>query len=148
MTARELKRRLIREWRQQSLGALLAALFGLVVFYSRMGQGLDHWSYDWLFLFGAKEAPQEVVIVRMGDAALQALKQPHGQQFDRGLHARLLERLKEGRAKLVLFDVFFTEPGDAITNQHLADAMQAQGKVVLAGELLEDEVHPGLSRAR
>ena len=38
------------------------------------------------------------------------------------------------RAKLVVFDIFFTEPGDTVTNHAFAQAIREQGKVVLAGD--------------
>src|SRR5437763_10661232 len=105
MTAREFKDKLTRQWRQQSLGALLTALVGVIVFWSRLGQGLDHWSYDLLFLFGPKPAPEEVIVVRMNEQAEQDLHQRHGHEWDRGLHAGLLKRLTKDRARLVVFDL-------------------------------------------
>src|SRR5437868_6791635 len=99
MTARELKIKLTREWRRQWTGALLSASAGVLLYSFRFGQPLDRLSFDMLALFGAKPPPEEVIIVRMDQAAHQQYQQNSSREWDRGLHARLLTRLTEDKAK-------------------------------------------------
>jgi len=134
MPGRERSPRETRNWRRQILGASLVALAGVALLSTRLGLGLDHFSYDALFLFSSSPVPTNVVLVKMDEQAQRDLLQPRG-AWDRGLHAELLGRLRRGGAAAVVFDVFFTEPGNETTNALLAAAMAAHGRVVLCGEL-------------
>src|SRR6185503_18518002 len=101
----------IRRWRKRAAGALVIAVLSFLVWSSRVGEVLDRFSCELFFLLHPKPSPRSVVIVRMHGAAHQQLNQSHGVLWDRGLHARLLERLRVNGARMVVFDVFFTETG-------------------------------------
>jgi len=132
-----------QRWRNPATGVLLIGVTSLLIWTSRIGEFLDCFSYDSLFLFATKPAPRSVVIVRLDEAAHQALKQGHGVPWDRALHARLLDRLRTNGARLVVFDVFLTEPADATTNALLAKAIADNKRVVLAGDLAKP-TRPGI----
>lgn len=91
-------------------------------------------SYDLPFLFGPREKVDEVVIIKMDEQSHRERKQVYGQIWDRSLHARLLNQLKEDGAKLVVFDIFFADTGPPAADQALADAMRNHGRVVLAAD--------------
>ena len=60
--------------------------------------------------------------------------QVRGQPWDRGLHARLLNRLADDGCALVVFDSFFRQPRDPATDEALAEAMRRQQHIVLMAE--------------
>jgi PAS domain S-box-containing protein len=65
----------------------------------------------------------------------QDLNQPFNKPWDRRIHARLLKRLREEGAKVVLFDILFTDPGpEPVADKELAAALRASGNVVLAAD--------------
>ena len=94
-------------------------------------------SYDLLFLPGLKPrtAPDELVIVHLDDISFRDLKQTGAPNWDRSLHARLLDRLTADQARVVVFDIVFLEPGTPEANASLARAIRNNGKVVLAAAL-------------
>ena len=77
---------------------------------------------------GAGEASPDVVIVAIDDASLAV----HGRwPWPRSLMARLLERISEGDAAVVGFDVVQAEPSDAAEDRALAEAVRRSGRAVL-----------------
>jgi CHASE2 domain-containing sensor protein len=143
MTLRLFHQFTAREWRRALGVGLAVAALGLCLWGSRFGAGLDAWSYDWLIAFHPKAPPLPITIVRMDEAAHQLLGQSHGQPWDRALHARLVEKLRSDQAKLVVFDLFFADPGKAEATQLLAEAIRRNGKVLLAGDLASQQ-RPGI----
>src|SRR6185503_10210958 len=71
----------------------------------------------------------------MDDKSFSDLGQRNTPNWDRNLHAQLLDRLAADRCKLVVFDVVFSEAGSREANANLARAMRHHGKVVLAASL-------------
>jgi adenylate cyclase len=59
---------------------------------------------------GEKKPPDDVVVVAIDDATFQDLQQRG--PFRRGYHAKVINRLRQDGAKLIVFDVQFTEPQD------------------------------------
>jgi len=120
--------------------ALALAVLSLWLLWpgSRSGAWLTRVSYDWSEALAVGEAltNSPVVIVYLDLASHEAENQNPLQPWDRALHARLLQRLTRAGAKAVVFDIIFDTSGrnpDADTA--LAEAMRANGNVVLAGEL-------------
>ncbi|HEX4720776.1 MAG TPA: adenylate/guanylate cyclase domain-containing protein [Thermoleophilaceae bacterium] len=67
---------------------------------------------------GNKKPPSDLVVVGIDDTTFQDLQQRW--PFRRSYHARVIDRLRRDGAKLIVFDVQFTEPqGD--TNQDIKD---------------------------
>ena len=68
--------------------------------------------------------------------------------WDRGLHARLVDKLADDGCSLGVFDSFFQKPGDPKNDQALAAAIRRQGHVVLMAKHAEiDESDPNFAAA-
>ncbi len=128
------------------VGALLVGFAGLVVGRMPAGEALADASYDYLFRFSGRGATNRVAIIRLDNASYAELGQRRGQRWDRALHARLLNKLKDDGCPLVVLDVFFREPGPPEADAALAAALKRPGKAVLMAEVREAE-HPELESA-
>ncbi len=113
------------------LGAVGAVLCGLILWGTSLGDAWVNASYDNLFRFGAPTVTNQVALILMDNAAFDQFHQTRGQPWDRALHARLLNRLADDGCPLVVFDSFFQEPRDPVTDEHLAAAMARQRHLVL-----------------
>jgi CHASE2 domain-containing sensor protein len=91
-------------------------------------------SYDYLFRFGAHAITNKVSLILMDNEAFNQFHQTRGQPWDRTLHARLLNKLADDGAELVVLDSFFRAPHDPQTDDALANAMRRQRHVVLMAE--------------
>lgn len=119
-----------------AMGAVLAVLCGLALWQMPLGDPWVNASYDYLFRFGARSATNKVVLVQIDDPACEKLVQSRA-NWDRALHARLLDKLTEAGCALVVFDIFFGRDRDAGTDQVLAAAMKRNGRVVLMAQLAD-----------
>jgi CHASE2 domain-containing sensor protein len=124
--------KLVGTWRSAVAGGALCAAVGLVLLW--LGGWPVFLSYDLLFLRHTPPA-DDLVIVYMDDKAFQELGQTSAPNWDRNLHAQLVERLTEEESRMVVFDVVFSEPGAPEANTNLARAIERHGKVVLAAAL-------------
>jgi CHASE2 domain-containing sensor protein len=70
-----------------------------------------------------------------GEPSRKALDQSYYKDCDRTWHAHLLNHLTQDRAKLVVLDIYLTEPGRPAANAALSNAIAAHGNVVLAADL-------------
>ncbi len=122
-------------------GALLTAMVG--AFFAPWSMGPVTWkageslalrSYDFPFLWRAQIDAPEVVIVYL-DAKTREQYSPEGGSWERRLYARLLERLIEDQASVVVFDMLFEKPKDPRVDQNLADLMRRHGNVVIGSDL-------------
>ncbi len=79
---------------------------------------------------GDLEPPEDIAIVGIGEQSITEL----GEQwpFPRTLHAEAIERLRRDGARVIAYDVQFTEPSNRADDQALADAVARAGNVVLA----------------
>jgi CHASE2 domain-containing sensor protein len=127
----------------QGLGALGLMLVGVTLWGTRLGERWTHASYDALFHFSSRHVTNRVVIVKLDNASYSALDQIRGQPWDRGLHAKFLNRLTEDGCPLVVWDVFFAAADDPLKDQAFAESLERRrGRTVLMTKLLEPE-HPG-----
>jgi CHASE2 domain-containing sensor protein len=114
-------------------GAALGAGLGLALLW------LGGWpvvlGYDLLFLFRHVTPVDDVVIAYMDDKSFQELGQTSAPNWDRNLHAQLLDRLTDDGSRMVVFDLVFSEPGNPEANANFARAIRRHGKVVLAAAL-------------
>lgn len=118
-------------------GALLTTLSGIIVLSHLIGDAVAQLSYDLPFLWRGNQTVEGVKVIYMDEDSATALGQPWGgAAWDRGEHARLLNRLKECHAKAVVFDILFAEPhtNDALLENAMKSAQQAGTKVILGGE--------------
>ena len=129
------------QWIAGSAGFILVLLLGIGLPHLNfpLGKTLTRSSYDWCFDLSLYARPNiqtgEVVIVYVDEKSHQDLKQPFNKPWDRHIHSRLLKRLKDDGARVVIFDILFTDPGpDPGADLDLANALRAHGNVVLAAD--------------
>ncbi len=121
-------------------GAALTVVCGLLLL-TPLGEAWENASYDCLFRFGARAVTNQVVLIKMDNAACRALGQTRA-HWNRALHAQLLNQLTEAGCPLAVFDVLFDEKRDEPTDAMLADAMGRHGRVVLVASSEKPE-NPG-----
>jgi adenylate cyclase len=125
-------------WRGAIIGAVLATTAGVVLLKSDfdVSTKLVHPSYNLPFLHRQELVSDEAVMVYMDTDAHRELQQPFDRPWDRGLHARLVERLTLDKAKAVVFDVIFSGPNPEHPegDERFARAIKDNGKVVLGAE--------------
>jgi len=73
------------------------------------------------------------VIVYIDEKAMHDFSPLPGQTWPRRHHTQLLDRLSRDQARVVIFDVALTQPGDPAEDLELARAIKRNGRVVLAG---------------
>jgi phosphoserine phosphatase RsbU/P len=117
---------------------------GLALFWFPVGGGITRFSYDALFVLRSNLAVTNAVIVYMDEASHTELNQPFGVPWNRALHARLIEQLTAQGAKLIVFDILFTEPStDPSADEHFEKAMKQSGRVILGGNYQQRETTSG-----
>ena len=99
--------------------ALLATALVTALVLGRFTERLDYIVYDNVLASADRAPPDDIVIVAIDNASLQAIGQ---WPWPRSVHARLLDKLAEARPKTVGYNVLFIEPtaDDAI----LAEAVK------------------------
>ena len=122
-------------WRSALVGAVLGVLLGVALLGLGFGERLALLGYDLVFLFRSPPQFQNLEIIYMDDQSFAELGQRSAANWDRNLHAQLVDRLTADGARLVVFDIVFSEPGVAAANTNFARAIQRNGKVVLAASL-------------
>jgi len=90
-------------------------------------------------LRGPVERSDEIVVIAIDQTSESDLDQPY--PWDRRLHARLIDNLHRAGARLIVFDVVFTEGRDADATAELAESIRRAGNVILAGKMLLSRSH-------
>jgi CHASE2 domain-containing sensor protein len=124
-----------KHWVYDLIGAGLAIAVGLGALAVRpLGLWLEEWSYDLPYALRPSRATSGLILVSMDAASRAALTQGDGKEWDRQLHAKLLDRLLARGARAAVFLTDFSEPSSADDADRLfAQALRrARGKVVLA----------------
>jgi adenylate cyclase len=105
---------------------------GLLAYGTNVFSDLDLRSVDARFsIRGNEGAPSDIVVVKVDDKTFSDT-QTRWEDF-RPLHADMIRRLKEDGAKVIVYDVQFTEPGKKEADDvKLIEAVGAAGNVVLA----------------
>lgn len=114
--------------------AILAVikLLMLVGFFAK----IEHLAQDSLFrLRGAQNLSNEVVIVGIDDETFNALDERY--PFPREYYAKLIDNLTLAGAKLIVFDLEFTESTSSFDDELLAQTAAKHQNVVFAGKLIE-----------
>jgi adenylate cyclase len=85
---------------------------------------------------GDLDPPADIAIVGIGEQSFTEL----GEQwpFPRTLHAEAIARLRRDGARVIAYDVQFTEPSNPSDDQALADAIARAGNLVLATTAVDD----------
>ena len=94
---------------------------------------LVRWSYDLLQPALPRRDHTNLALIYMDEQALQEYGQKPG-RWSRSIQARLLNRLTEDQARVVVFDVTMTQASDPAQDDELARAIRRNGRVVLAGD--------------
>ena len=125
--------------RSALLGGTLVASAGLFLLMLPVATPLMELSYDIPFLFRRDIKPENVVIVYMDWDSHIRLGQQQFQRWDRRLHARLVDRLREMGAKTVAFDIVFLPQTNSLAeDKQLIRAVKQHGSVVVAGLVAPD----------
>jgi CHASE2 domain-containing sensor protein len=118
-------------------GAGLTVLSGFLLWTVPLGDPWINASYDFLFRFGSRSVTNQVALVLMDNESHDSLAQPRSEFWDRNLHAKLLDKLTDDGARIVVFDVCFKNTNSAATDSRLAEAIRRNGHVVLMTEVIE-----------
>ena len=128
----------IKHWLQDLIGAGLAIMVGLGALTVRpFCAWFEEWSYDLPYALRSDAAVDGVVVISMDAPSRTALGQGEAGDWNRQLHANLLDRLIAKGARAVVFTTVFSEPASTNSaDQMFAQALRrARGKVVLAAGL-------------
>ena len=124
--------RVLKRWHPGILlTATLAMAFAYLLASNNTLQRIDYLVYDYFLRASDHRASELVTIVAIDDLSLQRLGR---WPWSRRVHARMLERLTEAGARAVGYDVLFAEfeEDDSEADRLLAEAMQSNGRTVLA----------------
>jgi adenylate cyclase len=124
----------VRALRRASLTGAGVALLGILVMLSPVGLVLEErFGLSWLFWTrGPVAAPADVAVVSLDRSSAEELGLPaQTRDWPRRVFARLLERLVELDASVVVFDLVLDRPRGAADDAALAAAIEAADRVVL-----------------
>jgi adenylate cyclase len=119
-----------RPWlRGLLLGCLVFWLITPLSFLS-LGKFLENRALDFCYQWRpAQPVPPEILLVGIDEASFQELRRVW--PWPRSYYARLVKRLSEAGAKLIVFDMIFAEPSAANEDNEFVAAVQAAGNVIL-----------------
>lgn len=126
--------------RERTLACLVAAAVGLALLLAGVGAGLEKACADLRAGFAVHRASGEVAIVEIDGRSIAAYQR---WPWPRGIHARLIDRLRASGAKLIAFDVDFSSPSDPGGDAALAAALQRAGRGVLLPTFRHDAAFGG-----
>jgi CHASE2 domain-containing sensor protein len=113
----------------------LARRYGTHVF-----RELDLGTVDWRFSIHGKTEPAGFAVVAIDDVTFGDLKV---YPLPRRFHARVIDRLKADGAKLIAYDIQFSEPApDPVDDNALLDAARAARNVVFATTEVSEKGEP------
>ncbi len=94
----------------------------------------------WLFeARGSRPAPTEVMVVSLDRTSAEALRQPDKfRQWDRTLHAEVVDILRQRNAPVIVFDMVLEEPRSPGMDSFLSAAIEDANRVVLFQRLIRD----------
>ncbi len=129
----------------RSLGLGVAVFFIVLALGTHdWGRTLENYTLDLCYrLRPSSPPPQKILVVGLDTASFRDLG--HAWPWPRRYHARLIQRLTEAGAELIVFDIFFGEPGNPEDDLLLAQAIKKSGRVVLA-RVVESVRDPVFSR--
>lgn len=111
--------------------ALAAAGFGVVAHETNLLRWLELRTIDARFEIRGNRAPPRDVAVVAIDARTFSERPADQWPYPRRLHARAIQILKEAGAKVIAYDIQFTEPSNPEDDGLLYDAIYRAGNVVL-----------------
>jgi adenylate cyclase len=87
-------------------------------------------------LRGARPAPRDIALVEIDARTLQELRRRF--PFERRYHARVIDRLRRAGARVIAYDIQFTQPTDPDNDNALIEAVARGRPVVLAATEVDD----------
>jgi adenylate cyclase len=133
-----------RPWRLR-IALFLAVGLGitgiwLVAYGTHVFRELDLGTVDWRFSIHGKTEPAGFAVVAIDDVTFGDLKV---YPLPRRFHARVIDRLKADGAKLIAYDIQFSEPArDPVDDNALLDAARAARNVVFATTEVSEKGEP------
>ena len=127
------RRRSLRRLRRIIFAAVAIGITGVVVaaYAGGVFDGAELDTVDQRFqIRGSDDAPRDVVVVGIDDITFSDLRERW--PFRRSLHARAVDRLSEAGARVIAYDVQFTEPTTVRDDNALISAIERADGVVLA----------------
>ena len=127
------RRRSLRRLRRIIFGAAAIGLTGVVVaaYAGGVFDGAELDTVDQRFqIRGSEGAPRDIVVVGIDDITFGDLRERW--PFRRSLHARAVDRLSAAGARVIAYDVQFTEPTTVRDDNALISAVERADGVVLA----------------
>jgi len=120
------------------IGCLIISLTGVVFDLFQVGFNVEEEvGLHWLFqIRGVRPHPEQVVVVstdRQSAYELGLPQEPY--KWPRSLHGKLVSRLAEQGAKVIVFDLFFKDIGSQEENAKFAEAIRDAGNVILFEKL-------------
>jgi adenylate cyclase len=129
------RRRAFRVWLLVGVGLASAAIVA-AAYLAGLARTIEASSVDLRFeLRGGRGAPSQVAVVGIDDKTLGALRVRW--PFPRSYHARVIDRLHAAGAKVIAFDVQFTEPTVVREDNALATAIANAPPVTLATTVVD-----------
>jgi CHASE2 domain-containing sensor protein/signal transduction histidine kinase len=119
------QRRLVLEWLALLIFAVLVAGFAA---QDGLTRRLDLAMLDLAATLGQPPPAPDIAIVAIDERSLAEIGE---WPWRRATHAQLVDNLRAGGARVVLYDVLLVEPGKAEDDAALASAIARNGKVVL-----------------
>ncbi len=111
---------------------LLTAAVGVVFGEYFVGRELRNSSYDLLLVARPPIPANEAVLVYLDEESYNRLGQSMTAIWDRSLHAKFVQRVTAAGAKVIAFDVFFSNAGpDPANDLAFAEAMKTNGNAVI-----------------
>jgi adenylate cyclase len=131
------KRRRIRMMLLLGVAALTTAL-GLVAYADDWFERTELDTVDLRFsIRGDEKPPPDIIVVGVDDDTFSELREQW--PFPRSLHGKVIDRLHGDGAKVIAYDVQFTEPTEEKEDLALFDAAANAGNVVFATTEVEED---------
>lgn len=126
----------LRRWLTAAVVAVIAVGCGAVVAVTDVLRTPELSTVDARFAIrGDQPIPDDVVFVAIDERSILELG---GWPFPRGDHAEVVDVLDEAGAKVIAFDVEFSQPSDEENDAALRAAIRRAGRVVLATTTIRD----------
>ena len=117
--------------------AVVSVGLGVTAYATDLLRTLDLSTVDARFeIRGEQERPDDIVVVRVDDVTFNELDQQW--PFPRHFHAELIDRLREGGARVIAYDVQFSEPTEPREDNALIRAVRRADGVVLSTTEVND----------
>jgi adenylate cyclase len=137
----DIRGKLVNKWILGSGISLLAGAAALFLSFTSTFENLERKSYDVRFaLRGPDEAVMPIAIVAIDEKALASL--PQKLPYPRAYYAKVIDNLTTAGARLIIFDIAFTEPAvnDPNEDRMFALAAQRSARVIFAGKVVNEVV--------